>query len=672
LELDIYLRSVIIQKDKSEKFYKEVYSYITLNWKDPLVFYRNFDKNIEIKFRKEILIYFAALGINKGIKVPKDLLIKITSRESKQVLSALLKDFNILKTTIEKNSRNYKVKAYSERFYYLVYVICSYYGIDEYKKITEDMILDKKIKILFDKEYAHTYRLLELRYLMGYSEMRSQDLIWDYKKNKGLNKNYLDEELKKIINEYKDVISNHMEKTQVNQKIREINAFIDWLKVKESLKIINNLNIVNREYWLEYISYICDIDARSNKTKTAKLLAVLQFFEWVKVIYPLCLNKDFIFSSDDYKKITPNKNITKDLAFKNSNDARKILSFLHSEYEAKDVYEQFYISAIIIAANSGMRRSEISDLEYGNIRFCDDTKLYVIEHNVVDKLSEKNRPIYLTEVGYKEILKVMEIREKYDILTKRRPRKGGDAYVHLFEFKTSDVLYSGKFDDFMIKINKLLNIEKENDEVEVGLHGYRHFFASEVFKASGYNLSVTKYLMRHKKYQMTLHYLAQEREKEIINVREYLEENIIYEGLGVKSIVNALFSNNIYGDYIFNKKVLDASESISELIKIGEIKKLVIGYCLNPCDNADKCFKCNSFLIEKQEREKLLNYAKELSEIITFKIYLLNKSYNEIEVKSKVKSDVEDLMIIIRELEGLGITQDDINDILIGGSLINE
>lgn len=97
----------------------------------------------------------------------------------------------MLNRTIEKKNRICKTKPYIERFYYLVYVICSYYGIDEYKKITEDMILDKNIESLFDRELACTYRLLELRYLMGYSEMRAQDIIWDDKKNKGLNKNYI-------------------------------------------------------------------------------------------------------------------------------------------------------------------------------------------------------------------------------------------------------------------------------------------------------------------------------------------------------------------------------------------------------------------------------------------------------------------------------------------------
>ncbi|WP_394897810.1 tyrosine-type recombinase/integrase [Clostridium butyricum] len=604
--------------------------------------------------------------------MPKFLLTKISSEESKRALNVFLKDFNLLETTIEKKIRNYKSDSYIKRYYYLVYVICSYHGINEYKKITEDMIFDENIISLFTKELAVTFRLLELRYLMGYSETRPQDIIWDNKKNKLLNKKFIGEELKKIIDEYRDVISNHMEKTQVNQKIREINGFIEWMKEKLSLNVIENLYILNRKYWLMYISYICDIDGRVNKTKNAKLLAVSQFLKWIQVIYPSKLNKDFIFSSDDYKKTKDNEKKLNDLAFKNSDDARKILRFLHTEYEPEDVYEELYISAIILAANSGMRRSEISDLEYGNIRFCEDTKLYVINHNVVDKLSVKNRPIYLTEVGYKEILKVMDIKKKKDFLTKRKPRKGGDAYVHLFEFKTSDVLYSAKFDDFMIKINKILNIEKKNDEVEVGLHGYRHFFAMEVFKESGYDISATKYLLRHHKYQMTLHYLAQEREKEIVNVREYLEESNQYEGLGIDSIVRALFFNNKYGDYVFNKKVLNASKSISELIKVGEIKKLSIGYCISPCNNADKCFKCNNFLIEKQEREDLMKYAKELSEIITLKIYLLKQSFSEIEVENKVNSDVKDLMIIIRELEGLGITKDEITDVLNGGSLINE
>ncbi|MBD7910044.1 site-specific integrase [Clostridium cibarium] len=673
INLALYLSTVNIKMDKNEKFYRKVYSYITSEWEDPLKFYKNYDTNTELKYKKEVLGYFASLSIDQGIKAPKSILIKTSTKDSKQVLRILLKDFNVLNKKIEEKKKICATEAYFERLYYLVFIICSYYGINEYYKITKELILDENIEGLFEKELACTYRLLDLRYLMGYSQKRAKDIINASKiKNKQLKKEYIGYDLKKIISEYGNIISNVMGKRQVKYKIDSINAFIEWLNKTYSLTKVESLEIITREYWLLYINYICNMDNLVNKTKNAKLLSVLQFLEWIRVIHPSMLDKKLMFSKDDLKKTTHVDNKINDLAFKDSEDARRILEFLRFEYKPVDIYEEFYVSAIILAANSGMRRSEISDLEYGIIRFCEDTKLYIIEHNIVDKLSVKNRPIYVTEDGYREIAKVMNIRKNKDILTKREPRKGGDAYVHLFEYKSSDILYSPKFDYFIIKINKLLNIEKKDGEVEAGLHGYRHFFATEIFKKSGYDISTVKYLLRHKSYSMSLNYLAQEREKEIVKVREYLEEDIKYEGLGVESILNILFCNDKCKDYALNKKILSASESISELIKINEIKKLPLGYCLNPCKKADKCFKCNNFIIEKQESEKLLNYAKELFEIIVFKKHILKESFTATEVENKLRIDIEDLMIIIRELEGLGITQDEIKHNLKGEREINE
>lgn len=652
----------------SERYLNGVYSYIISNWPDPLNFYKDFDERMEAEYRKEVLLYFSVLGIYRGISVPKYITQKIDSKKAIKILKVLLKDFNKLEKIIEEKKRIGIDKSYIESLYYLVYKACCYYGKNQYKDIRVDMILDIEFLESFNKEQAVRYRLLDLMYHMGYSDIKAKDIIWNNKRKvkEAEDGNYGDN-LKIILQEYKVVISNHMGVRQVNQKLSDLNMFLLWIKEKFSLRIVENLDLVTRKEWLLYIRYIGDIEVYSNKTKNSKLLTVVQFFEWIKILYPLIINKNLILERNDYNKITNYKNNLNSLAFKNANDARQILSFLIYEYKPEDIYEEFYVAAIIISANSGMRRSEISDIEYGDVRFDEDTKLYVIEHNVVDKLSVKNRPIYITELAYKQIIKIMDIRKNNDILTKRRPRKGGEPYVHLFEFKSSDILYSPKFDDFMIKINKTLGIKKEKDEVDAGLHGYRHYFATEVFKESGYDISTVKYLLRHKSYSMTLNYLSQEREKEIIRLREGLEEDIKFEGMGVEKIVNALFFEN--SDILLDKKIINASKNLSELIKQKEIKKLSIGYCLNPCDNANKCFKCNNFLVEKAERGKLLEFAIEQSELIKLKVYILKKSLSESDVKNKVKSDIEDLMIIIRELEGLGSTEDEINSILIGENL---
>lgn len=669
MDLEIFLKIFTPRKYRSEDYLTRVYSYIVTNWKNPLSFYSNFNEIIQIKYRKEVKLYFSALGIYRGIRVPTNVLIKIPYDESMQVLKILLKDYDRLMKIIEEKKRINSSRDYIETLYYLVYKISSFYGKNEYKDIDEKMILDKKILKIFDRELAVTYRLLDLRYHMGYSEVRAKDIIWREKKELiELEKKEIGYNLKKLLNEYKDVISNHMVISQVKQKLRYLEVFFIWLKDKFSLTSIDNLDMITREVWLLFISYICDTESCVNKTKNSKLLSVVQFIEWLKIVHPSLIDESVIIERNDYKKLTDYENSTNSLAFKSSNDVRRILNFLTYEYKAKDLYEEFYIAAIIIAANSGMRRSEISDMEYGSVKYDDDTKLYIINHNVVDKLGVKNRAIYITEIAYIHIKKIMNIRKNNDILTKRNPRKGGEAYIHLFEFKSSDVLYSPKFDDFMIKINNILNIEKREGEVEAGLHGYRHYFATEVFKASGYDISTVKYLLRHKSYSMTLHYLSQEREKEIVKSREYLEEDNKYEGLGVEKIVNIMFFEKKYENFALDKKVINASKNLSELIKATKMKKLPIGYCINPCENASKCFKCNNFLIEKREIDKLLRFAKEQSEIVSLKIYLLKQSFTESEVQKKVKEDIEDLIIIIRELEGLGVTKDKISYMLMGES----
>lgn len=351
------------------------------------------------------------------------------------------------------------------------------------------------------------------------------------------------------------------------------------------------------------------------------------------------------------------KNDNDNLAFKHESDAKKILDYLLNDFKAKNIYEEFYKEAIIISANSGMRKSEIRDLEYGCAEYCEEYGIYKIVHKGIDKLNKKGRTIYITKDGYEAIKRAEKLKRENDVLVKVLTENRDTPYVHLFMYKDRDTLYSDKYDKFIIDLKAKLKIEDNN--IKANFHAFRHFYAMTLFKESNYNISIVKYLLGHNSYTMTSKYLEQEKEKEILQIRERLSDapNLKYSGKAIDEIVNKILKRDIQLTNI-KKRILDLN-IMDEIIHSQQVKKLPIGYCVAPCEKMYKCFKCNHFLIASDEKDKLLDYMKSIVEIISFKINL----FNDIKMAQQdimIKNDINDLKIIINELVALGIEKEEI------------
>ena len=209
---------------------------------------------------------------------------------------------------------------------------------------------------------------------------------------------------------------------------------------------------------------------------------------------------------------------------------------------------------------------------------------------------------------------------------------------------------SGSVDDLIIKVAKKVGVYTK----EIAkLHGFRHYFAVEIFKESGYNLSVVKYLLGHKDYRMSQSYLVQEQEKEILKVREATKmKGKKYTGLGIENIINSII-NGKTNKFVLKKKLNNMSKEILEVIDMNSLHKLEIGYCLDICDKAFKCYKCNNFLVEKGEVSLLIEYAKEMLEVILYKKLIIKND-------SIIEKDLDDLMYLINEIEALGVDEKDL------------
>ncbi|WP_026881452.1 tyrosine-type recombinase/integrase [Clostridium akagii] len=652
-----------------KEYYSRIYDDIIKNWENPTKWLEDRNSTIINKYSEcGITNYFIIWALEKGIAFPNNYIIKIRTGNAKTILRGCLKDFNKLLITISMIREKYKQKHYSGRLYALVLKICLYNGKNSFKDITSEIILKNDELKIMDKEISATYRLLNLRYYMKYETKTAREIIYNNtNKNKVLNNFRVTSDMLLITEGFlHDLRNSYIGERMQKEKREHINIFYDWYRRFYKIEKINNIREFNNEDWQLYITYVSDEKNICDKTKATKLLTIVQFCEWLSIKNPFILEPNLYISKKDYSKL--NKyNSDKNLAFYEEDSATKILHYLVNEFKPQNVYEAYYKEAIITSANSGMRRNELDSLELGSYLYDEDEKCYMIVNSSIDKLSQKNRRVYITKDGYEAIKRAEKIRIENGFLVERDGRKGEKPFIHLFEHLSSRILYSNSFSEFIEKIKNEVGIVNEDGKaIQSGLHGFRHFFAIALFRESNYNLSVVRYLLGHKSYNMTMKYLVQEKEKNTLEIREGLEKKQeVFTGMGINKIVEMIFSNRQSKQYLLNKKVMEASNNIYDLINMNAIKKMEIGYCIKPCESRKKCFGCNNFLISEQEKSKLLEYAKDLFNIISFKVFILKGKGNALK-NNEIKEDILDLSVIISELQELNLSQDYINKFLIG------
>lgn len=638
----------------SRNDYSRIYYKVTKEWSTPEKWFKSKQKRIHLGTRVTDCYWIAWSMINQK-KLPVDFINKLRLNNTHIILSNTLNDYEKLVETYEKMKNVYS-KASLKHLFPIVLKTCLYKGVNNIKDIKiEDVSNAARDGVLNHDGYKS--KMANLLYYMGYTNQAYKDSKLHHKLNDRKQKlstkwsKNMKSHIQRFINNlYNSRITTYkMEKEKKNG----LNLFVEWYSEKIDTEKIDNLLDFTRQQWIDYIDYVNKLDNISNKSKQNKLRAVKDFVEWAQVKVPHIVPKENFISSEDYKNISYHSSSS--LAFEKREHGERIINYLINDFKTENIREMFRKEAIIIAANSGMRISEIKRLEYGSCFFSEDEGLYKIILDYPDKLGQVNRPVYLTRQGYEAIKRVEELRKSRGVLKERYNERVKRKFVHLFEYQGSNPLNSQSMSAFINKIKMNLGLLDQNGNVvKGGMHAWRHFFAMTVFKESNYNIGVVRYLLGHRNYNMSFQYLDEEKEKIYKEVKNQNSNRKNYSGEGLNTLIDILL-NNHKKKYKALSEILKRSKKLSDLINFKHIKKVSFGYCLNPCENANRCLRCKNFFLSKDNEEEIIQATIDLFELICYKISLFDSPKIALD-NAIIQKDISDLKILISEIVNLNIS----------------
>lgn len=642
-------------KVRNKEFYNRLYNRVLKQWETPKDWLEAEIKTIFIDNRRSD-IYWAIWGMmqNKPT-IPVEYIKKMKFSHSQLILKYLLKDYDTLMIAREKMLKIFH-KDYFDSIFAIVLRLCLYSGVNAVQEIKVSDIKKANIEGLL-KHDGYKTKMANLLYYMGYIREPSRDHRLHVKleeKKLKVSDNW-SEKMKTLIKRFiKDLYNSKISAYKMeNEKINGINLFGNWFAKEIKEDKINNLLKLDNQKWMDYLYYINNIKEISYKTKGAKILAIKDFIGWLKIMEPKLISENINFTNKGVWISTHKQHKIKSLAFEKRQYGEKILHYLLNEFTTDNIKKEFMKEAIIIAANSGARISEIRNMKYNSCFYSEDEKLYKIILEYPDKLNQVNRPIYLTKDGYEAVKRVEKLKEDNDLLVERYNKRVGDSYIHLFDYRGSNVLDSTSLYNFIKKIkrrNKL--VDQDGNLVKGGMHAFRHMFAMSLFRVSGYNIGVVRYFLGHQKYDMTYQYLEEEKER-IFNILRNNKDNMEYSGPGLNTIIEVIIDNK-NKEYSSLCKIMEYSSSLSDLIEFQHIKKVSFGYCLKPCDNANRCIRCKNFLLSKVDENEIIKSIIELYELLCYKISIYPSKEKALE-ETSIQNDLEDLLILIKELQNLGI-----------------
>lgn len=637
---------------------KKIYQEIVNTWTVPSKWVSRIEHDFSGVYNNRHTIYWVYWAMKRSQKLPLVFIKKLRKVYAKCVLKATLNDYIKLEAIIDKLLISYKNKAYIMRIYQAILKLCLFTGVSSIQSISFEDIKLSKDEDLFTSQ-NDPYIILNILYYMGYRDKPAgRDLAYGIISRKTKISNYWESHMIKIVDQFIDEIkrSKSFSYEIPLEKMRYLNSFAEWYCTNKNILVISNLMDFTRADWLEYIDYIRTYKDFKDKTKKAMVLAVFQFINWLKVKYPMYINVDIIMKHEDYS-IFKNESGSAGLSFSKREYGEKILNYLINDFTPHNAIEEFYREAIIIAANSGMRISEIRRLDYNCCYWSEEEGCHKIILRYVDKLNNIGRSVYITKDGYEAIIRVKKLRKKYGLLVEKDSDRSDSSYIHLFEYMGRNPLESSRFYDFIEMIKIKLNLFDESGKVvRGGMHAFRHMYSMTVFECSGYNIGVVRYLLGHKKYSMSLKYLEEEVGRRISDMRQVIsDKEYKISGNGLNTILELITDGRNAKEFIALKKILDSSNNLSELITNKSIRKVGIGYCIKPCENASRCIRCNKFIITENEKDEIISCAKELFDFICFKVSL----YESIDLALKdfsIKDDIVDFNLLLKEMDTLGIS----------------
>ncbi|MGF7060380.1 site-specific integrase [Brassicibacter mesophilus] len=642
-------------KQRTRECYIRIYNRVKKEWPHPVDWYTSSEKRVRFETRVSDS-YWIVWSLVKQQRLPIDFVKQTTVFNNIKILKNTLSDYEVFRKAVLKLDKEYK-GVQIKRLHAIILRTCIFLGINNLKKISLEDVKRIKDELVLPNPNTDPFTILNILYYMGYRDTPPGSVLHEgIKANMTVISSSWSKGMTLVIEQFLDNLKNNMISTRKGEteKIDNLNMFAQWYTQYKSIDCIHDLIDLKREDWLEYIAYIYSIENISNKTKYAKLLAFVQLNEWMYVKQPRFMGEQLLVNRDDYKFIRKHKK-NNNWAFEKREHGELILKYLLNNFKPKRIEDEFKAAAIIIAGNSGMRRSEIENIPYEGCKYSKDEGVYKIILDYEDKVGQVNRPCYTTKDGYEAIKRLEDLRSKKGNLLRKYNNKVKKRYIHLFEYRGKNPINHTALDSFIKRIKKEIGLfDEEGNVVKGGIHAFRHFYAMTVFKHSGYNIGVVRYLLGHRKYDMSYQYLEEDMVNIISKIRNENSGIFNYAGKGLDTIVEIISGNDKSKSYMALKKILERSKNLSDVLESSVVKKIALGYCLNPCGNESKCINCMNFLITKNEKDKIFKVALDLFSFLCYKVSLFKTK--DLALKNiAIQKDISDLYILIEEMNNLNI-----------------
>lgn len=655
LSKDEYLSALNITKKDKVLFskYSKMYSMIIAKWNDPKDWFKD-DAKIVYDYSFTSNKYWIIWSIKNKEKLPVEFIKMIMIYDSFLLVNNLLEDSETISEAINLMRESYSDRIVNQQYAIIMYM-CIFKGIDKLKDITlEDIDRAYTQEGLFDVRYVNILKCF--LYIAGYvnPEELEFSIIENYEM-KRLSRNPLwSNKFDAVIENFLQQASNqwNAKEKMSSEKRSGIIFFLRWYSQETSNNNIQNLSNLNRTIWLKFIKYLNKVEHLSNKSKRAKAIAIRDFIEWIQLKEKSLVNKNKFINVSDLDSFKDHEK-KGSKAFEKREYGERILLYLSNDFRSDDIRDKFAREAFLIAANSGARFSEIKMFEYGSCFYSEEEGLYKIILDYTDKTNQNNRPIYLTQAGYNAIKRVEKLREELSDLTKVFDKRRKRMVVRLFEYNGNQSILNEFAYKFLERVKIENNLVDKNEEpILGGFHSFRHFFGMTVFILSGYNISVVRYLLGHRNYEMSNQYLEEEKFKYLETQDVQKNSNNKYSGKGLDQLVGMIIDDyNKNNDF---QKLLEGTTMLKDLINQNKIKKVGFGYCLNPCERYQDCIRCNNFLLSNDNQDELIDAVTDMFSLLCIK---RDKFSNKDDFLSDlgVHNDIEELIILMKEIKNLGI-----------------
>ena len=388
---------------------------------------------------------------------------------------------------------------------------------------------------------------------------------------------------------------------QSKNPIESLKKFFSWLY--QNYYDCSDVNLINREYWLEYRKYITESNL-SLCTKKFRIADMIKFFNWIQE-NKLIQEQITEFNENSGISVSEVESSTKQRMHKSREYSKVILSNM-LVYKPQDVKQLLLKCLILIASATGLRLTEILWLGPGCISATKGNVGEIILQ-INEKSDIKNKPTSILPWGITAV-KILEERLKSLKYIKFYHKKSRTYYQSLFQYEGkifSPYVASKEFKKILDKIGIDNNIIFESGSL---YHALRHQKFVDIYDITGGSLIAVKVDSGHNSLRSLKTYTMQNKVERQKKALKFVEEGIIVakEAEILKDLVKTPFNPEKYMEII-------QKMNLSNNITIDGVKRtmrfLGFGYCsakkclLAPiCEGCDFFWTCKTFENELADR----------------------------------------------------------------------